>query len=357
MNKKYLIISIFSFAALAVMTGIGIAEFKLHLKGSSKTGSTKIENRIVENPELKLSDVIGEMQFSESENVEPPPEIADTQNGAANSDQAAQTGAKTFSFAVIGDTQGFKPGASGAFQAASAQIKKFNPDFVMALGDLNSSCDGKSGCEEKLNNWKSILGSLFSKTYATMGNHDRTGGSQVDALWQKFFNLPSNGPEGFSELVYSFNYNNSHFVVLDSEKPEEHLINGAQRTWLDQDLSKSAGKKTFVFFHEPAYPLKHKISSSLDVKPADRDALWNILSRHKVKAVFSGHEHITSRKKIGSLYQFGFGNTDIYDHELPPSGTAEYAAQGHNFGIVEVGESVTVKVYSTSGNLLNSFTF
>jgi len=263
----------------------------------------------------------------------------------------------SFSFAVIGDTQRFDPNkADGNLQKAVKNITSKNVDVVMAEGDLLSSCDGKSNCEKGLSDWKNILGSLYPKTYEIMGNHDRAGADKSDVLWQKFFELPQNSPEGYQELAYSFDFGNSHFVVLNSEKPSEHTVDKNQRDWLEKDLKDNKKDNSFVFFHEPSYPVSNKIGSSLDVKPEDRDALWEILKKYKVTGVFNGHENIASRKKVDDIYQFVFGNTDAYDHELPKAGEADYSYQGKNYGIVEVkGKEVTVNVYSTDGSLQDAF--
>jgi hypothetical protein len=263
----------------------------------------------------------------------------------------------SFSFAILGDTQRFDPGnAGGSLQKAVKSIEEKNVGLVVTEGDLLGSCDGKSGCEKKLGEWKNTLGSLYSKTYEMMGNHDRTGGDNADALWQKFFDLPQNGPDGYKELVYSFDHENSHFVVLNSEKPDEHAVDKAQRDWLEKDLQDSQKDNKFVFFHEPAYPVSSKIDESLDADASDRDALWQIFKDQKVTAVFNGHEHIQSRRKVDGVYQFVFGNTDSFDHELPKAGVADYSYKGEHFGIVEIkGKEVTVNVYSVDGNLLDSF--
>lgn len=286
-------------------------------------------------------------------------EISSDNNNAAVpvSDTALESNEAKFSFAILGDTQSFKTGASGSYQKATNSIQKLDPELVFAVGDLVSSCDGGEKCEAKLMDWKNILGPLSAKTYAAQGNHDRTGKEKADAAWQKVFsNFPSNGPAGFSKLVYSFDFENSHFIVLDSDKPKEHIINAVQRDWLEKDLSNNTKENTFVFFHEPAYPTNSKIGESLDVSAGDRDALWNILKNHKVTAVFSGHEHIQSRRNVGGLYQFGFGNTESFDHLAPKSGTAEYFYVGPAFGIVEVnGKKITVKTYSVQGEVLNVF--
>lgn len=257
-------------------------------------------------------------------------------------------------FAIIGDTQNNPDNPGGNLRRAAKNIENQNVSFILALGDLVSSCDEKKECESKLTKWKSF----FKKpVYPVQGNHDRISKIKADEIWQNFFNLPKNGPEGFSELVYSFNYANSHFVALDSDKPEESLINKKQRDWLEADLEKNKQKNVFVFFHEPAYPTNSKIKESLDVNPKDRDALWAILKKHKVTAVFSGHEHIVSRSKTNAIYQFIFGNTDTFNHLPPKPGTAEYFFVGSSYGLVELaGEKITVKTFSVDGTLLNSFT-
>ncbi|MDQ1283660.1 MAG: Metallophos protein [Patescibacteria group bacterium] len=262
-----------------------------------------------------------------------------------------------FSFAVIGDTQRFRAeNAGGSLQTAAREISKIDPNFIVATGDLVSSCDGSLRCEKKFSDWLGILGPLAPRTYAAMGNHDRTSGKKSDAVWRKAFEFPQNGPENYGESVYSFDHENSHFVVLNSEKPGEHTVNKIQRDWLERDLLENGKENTFVFFHEPAFPVSSKIGESLDEDEEERDALWEILKRHNVAAVFNGHEHIASRRQVDGIYQFIIGNTDAYDHDFPGSGVAEYAYQGKHFGIVEVsGKNITVKIYSVDGKILDTF--
>lgn len=344
-KKRKIIIFISAFVAVIFAVGIGIlaAELKIRKDGFNKQiFATVVQEQ--EIPEVKTDPVVGSEESQNSAEVQP------VENQEA---QELKT-----TFAVIGDTQRFEAGNNaGGFQKAVSQIKKQNIDLAVAIGDIVSSCDRKNGCEGKLNDWKNVLGPLFSKTYVTMGNHDRTGDENADELFQKFFSFPTNGPSGFGEFTYSFDLNDSHFVFLDSAKPREHVINKTQRDWLEKDLSVNKLENTFVFYHEPAYPVSSKIDESLDAESGERDALWNIFTRYKITAAFSGHEHIASRKKIGGIYQFVFGNTDSYDHDLPKPGMAEYAYQGQSFGIVEInGKSITVKTLSVDGKILDTFT-
>ena len=269
---------------------------------------------------------------------------------------ASKTADDKLSFGILGDTQSTSFASDSGFYKAVKILKEKNPDFLAAVGDLVSDCNGKSQCQSKMDKWKNVLDALFSKTYAVMGNHDREGGEKSDKLWQNFFSFPTNGPPDFSELTYSLDMKNAHLIFLNSDKPEDHKINLQQRDGLKKDLQESSKELTFVFFHEPAYPVSSKINESLDAHKKDRDALWDILSEEKVTAVFSGHEHIASRKKIDGVYQFIFGNTDSFNHELPVSGVAEYSHKGQAFGWVEaIDKKITVKTFSVDGKELNSF--
>jgi len=271
-------------------------------------------------------------------------------------------------FAVMGDGQYFEAGNSnGALQTAAAQIKKKKVRSVVAMGDLKGNCYDDATCLSYFNAWKSAVSPIYKKTYPVMGNHDRLY-SGADALWQSVFKLPANGPENFSELAYAFNKGNSHFVVLNSSKPNDYIIDFNQRNWLEQDLSQNKKKYVFVFFHMPAFPVTSHIGSALDAFPAERDALWEILDRHRVTAVFSGHEHIFARKKIdssvfsgatNSIYQFTVGNTDSIAYPAPEEGLVDYYSPEKHFLVVKAeNKKIVTQLYSaTTGRRLNSFSF
>lgn len=357
---KKLLLMIFSFIILSAISfgaGIGIAELAIR-NNAKQQEAFSVVSKIQEETTESQPEKIEEAVSVPTEEAVPAEEKTEEAKPAETTAPAPVAEPIAFSFAVLGDAQYAKPGVYGGLQKSIKKITALNADFIIAMGDRVSSCDSKNECKEKLLTWKSFLGKYSSKVYSVQGNHDRTGREKADSAWQEVFNLPTNGPAGYSELVYSFNFKNSHFVILDSEKPEEHIINGTQRAWLEQDLNKNKLANTFIFFHEPAYPVSSKIKESLDVKPGERDALWNIITRHKATAVFVGHEHIHSRRQINGVYQFGFGNTESFDHEMPVPGVAEYAYRGQNFGLVEVKDKeITVKVYSVDGSLLNTKTF
>lgn len=363
-NSKRFGIKFWAFLVLpliAVSIGIFFAFQEFKKNSSSELFSQeeiKAGSKEIPLPKNDQNAQTGQVSQKQNKSAIPPPPQKEEAVPPVESEKA-------FSFAIFGDTQDFKAEDSeGNFQKAVKSIESLNPDKIIAIGDLVSSCNEKD-CEEKLNSWKNEIGLLSTKLYAVQGNHDRTGGKKSDEAWQKVFDFPTNGPEGFSELTYSFDFENSHFVILDSDNPKEHSVNLTQRDWLEKDLAENKKDNTFIFFHEPAYPTSSKIKESLDAKSEDRDALWKILDTHNVSAVFSGHEHLNSRRKIdsaifseakNSLNQLIVGNTDTFDHKEPKEGTTDYSYKGKVFMIINVqGKKITFKVYSVDGEELNSF--
>ena len=339
MSKKLFII-ILPFLILAIFAA---GFFWVRAERIKKENIAKQESVVQKAAEETLADAVQETVVPKIPAVIP-------------EEEKSENSENKFTFAKLGDTQRFNVNdKNGALQKAVAEIKKQNVDFVVSTGDIISGCG--SECAEKLKNWKNVMGPLAGKVYVAMGNHDRSDENKSDKVFQDSFSFPTNGPSGYSELVYSFDYKNSHFVFLNSEKPEENLIDSKQRNWLESDLAGTRKENKFIFFHAPAYPLSSKIGESLDEHVKDRDALWAIFKKYNVTAVFNGHEHIHSRRNVEGIWQFDFGNTDSFDHELPKSG-ADFSYRGQAFGIVEVdGRNIKVKTISVDGKIINEFSF
>jgi len=271
----------------------------------------------------------------------------------------------SFSFAVIGDSRGSISGRTGLLKTAVTQIAQKTDGPIFPMGDEVNSCKGDLKCKRDFQHWRSLWGKIISRNYSVVGNHDRSN-SGSDKTWQDLFPLPENGPAGFKRLTYSYDYGDGHFVVLDSEKPAEHVINKVQRDWLDKDLDKTNKTYTFVFYHEPAFNISRD-NDGLVMDKDQRDAFWKIIDKHNVTAVFNGHEHLYGRKKITSkvfpgekntIYQITVGNTDVNQADTPKSGLSDYAYKGKSFLIVTVNNhKITLNLYSLFGKLINSYTF
>ena len=173
---------------------------------------------------------------------------------------------------------------------------------------------------------------------------------------------PQTGP-GYVENVYSFNYGNAHFVVLNSNYwytghrnatgfsrkyadkeannialkhlggNREGYIRANQLEWLERDLQAAQDDPNidwaFLIFHEPAFPNGGHVRDTMywgvsgkgevggynesDAPLGDvvdmRNRFWKIVAKYnKVLAVLCGDEHNYSRTRVDSTvhpdYQF-----------------------------------------------------
>jgi hypothetical protein len=201
---------------------------------------------------------------------------------------------------------------------------------------------------------------------------------------------PANGPHlpagsddpTYIENVYSFDYGNSHFVMLNnnykdlrgtSDDSEKGKIIGRQLEWLRRDLASASQKgheNIFVFFHEPAFPNGGHLGDSMHhngneayVKP--RNEFWRLLCQHNVVAVFCGHEHNYSRtlidKKVDESFSrpiwqivTGGGGAPFHNQERSPwrRSVRFFSPRQHYCLITVSGRRVELRVYDPQGNLI-----
>jgi predicted phosphodiesterase len=192
--------------------------------------------------------------------------------------------------------------------------------FMVTVGDMSPALDVRYTIDHTLG--KDFL------WFPVMGNHeydDKKTGFKVlrDYDLDPNGDLPPNiinrGPEGCPETTYSFNYGNSHFVVLNEYCDVDRVTDGAMvkplRKWLKDDLEANKQTHIFVFGHEPAYPLpdvdneqERHVGDSLDAYPKSRDLFWKILDDYDVVAFFSGHTHTFNAAQFDGVWQINDGH-------------------------------------------------
>jgi 3',5'-cyclic AMP phosphodiesterase CpdA len=264
----------------------------------------------------------------------------------------AQSAFADFKFAVIGDTQGnnedginFK--VSGKLMEI---IKSEKVDFILVSGDMVTGSNRSSKHIKQLKKWKSFIDAYEISAYCVAGNHVIQSETSED-IFRSIFELPDNGPEDFKELVYSFDYQNAHFVAVHTEEYGNfHNIGEEQFRWLCEDLGKIKNRAIFVFGHDPAYPRKH-INDSLDRFPARRDEMWSLFKEKRVKVYFCGHDHLYDRSLRDGVYQIITGGGGGHLYAAPDEGGF------HHFIMVEVRNngSSTVVVKDIDGAVRDSF--
>ncbi|RKY52589.1 MAG: hypothetical protein DRP89_07455 [Candidatus Neomarinimicrobiota bacterium] len=171
--------------------------------------------------------------------------------------------------------------------------------------------------------------------YPVVGNHEVETEKDMAYLRKYITGLPyivNRGPKGCSETMYSFNYGNAHFVVINeycdgrSDIGTDGDIVDATYSWLVKDLNKNKKKYIFVFGHEPGFPfpdmdsgrLRHK-TNSLNKYSGNRDRFWKLMRERGVVAYICGHTHATSIKKIRGVVQLDAGHSRGYGDTGAPS--------------------------------------
>lgn len=152
--------------------------------------------------------------------------------------------------------------------------------------------------------------------YAVPGNHDYLGGETRTTHKIPYFDLispPTKGEAGGvasgKKEYYSFNYNNIHFVALDSYGFEagtghQRIFDpaGPQITWLKRDLAAAQTDSTIkwivAFWHHPPYSRgTHNTDTAADLIEI-RQNIIPILEQYRVDLVMNGHSHVYERSGL-----------------------------------------------------------
>lgn len=135
-------------------------------------------------------------------------------------------------FIILGDNRdGYH-----TFKQIIEQVNAQNPAFVIDNGDLVYS-----GKPNQYRLFDKLTARITTTLCTTLGNHDiRKNGRSIYAML-------------YGPAYYSFDFDGSHFVFLDSSPGwvEKQAISDEQYSWLEKDLTKAQGEKIFVITHIP----------------------------------------------------------------------------------------------------------
>ncbi|NLG60141.1 MAG: hypothetical protein GX538_08255 [Gammaproteobacteria bacterium] len=192
---------------------------------------------------------------------------------------------------------------------------------------------------------------------AAIGNHEVDEG-HAD-LYVAQFDLPRNGPDGIEpERVYSMEYSDALFVVLDSNLEPEPQVE-----WLDQTLGASEATWKFVVFHHPLY----------SPRPGDRGqpelkAAWTpVFEKHGVDLVLTGDDHAYMRSHPlrgdqvmespadGPIYILSVAGTKMYGQEDAPY-VARRFTDIATYQVIDIeGGRLEYTSYDIDGQVMDAF--
>jgi 3',5'-cyclic-AMP phosphodiesterase len=354
---------------------------------------------------------------------------------------APAAGGGSFSFAYLSDGRPSSGGGFLSFNGVNAEVTprlladgyRRGAEFAMFGGDLISG--GTSNVEHlgmMLDTWKLLndpVGHVMP-IYEGIGNHEilydyfvdaqntrystsRGGDRGTEAEFARRFVNPSNAPDPevrngvtgppYLGNVYSFDFGNSHFVMLNttywyttggpaSDRALGLKLLGGNRNgylmanqlaWLDKDLAAARQRglrHIFVVGHEAPFPAGGHVADSMwwnglnDTTIPSGDVLdmrsryLTILNRYRVTALMAGHEHNYSRVVAGPevdkaltrpLTQFvsGGAGAPLYaqDDKAPWfKAVKSFAATYHYVLFTVAGDVVRFEAIDLDGRVIDS---
>jgi hypothetical protein len=200
-----------------------------------------------------------------------------------------------YSFWIIGDAG---TGSSDQKAVRDAYLKVnggSHSDGFILLGD-NAYEDGTDAelTAKHFNVYPTVMQNTFM--WATIGNHENqsNGVGHLAA-----FTLPteaqSGGVASKSELYYSFDFGNIHWICLDSEKSGNKVTDPMYK-WLEQDLQAAKQDWLIAFWHTSPYSWGSHDSDEEGVEMRERFVA--LLEKYGVDMVFTGHSHNYERSYL-----------------------------------------------------------
>lgn len=211
------------------------------------------------------------------------------------------------------------------------------PDARLALhaGDMINDSEQ----DYQWGEWFEILDGHSQRmvTVPVMGNHELHGDDQA-VQFHQHFNNPKNGPEGYRESAYHFDYQGVRFLILNSNK--DWAPN--QVEYVRSVLENNPNKWTVVSFHHPVFSSSWNDRDNKSV----RDSWLPLLEEHDVDLVLQGHDHIYSRGHVaanqvseteqsGPVYVIAMAGSKMYPAPLPISGIDNWTPNGGREVITE----------------------
>ena len=200
----------------------------------------------------------------------------------------AEGGEEGFTFLYVTDPQAQRPDHFDRFAEVIETASAEYPDarFIVSAGD--NVDEGKN-----VKHWNYLLNStdklLDLPFMPTTGNHE-----DEKAVITENFVLP-NVPEQDLEtgVYYSYDYNDVHFTVLNTNDIEDDKLGAAQIEWMKNDIKSSDAKWKVVVLHKAVYSNGSHYDDG-DVKGM-RAQLSALLPYLGVDLVLQGHDHVYLR--------------------------------------------------------------
>lgn len=228
--------------------------------------------------------------------------VSDAANKTATTGDAEAAESENFTALIFPDSQSAD---YRGWDALAKEAYKRNPTaaFFINMGDLVDNGEDASQWDA----WFTAVEPMIEDIpfVGVMGNHET-----YNLQWQvrepkaylSLFDFPAVPQREDKNRYYSFDYNDVHFVVLDTqlaERPEAEREQALAReeAWLRHDLAATKARWKVVLMHKDT--LRYPNTKRSDTVPGITDmgyAFMPIFDEYHVDAVVSAHYHMYRRR-------------------------------------------------------------
>ena len=156
--------------------------------------------------------------------------------------------------------------------------------FVVNLGDFVYQ-----GRDNEYRDYLALISGLKPKIYHVPGNHDLVGPGERN--FKKYF----------GKLYYSFDYKNTHFIVLNNAFKK--YFDKRQFNWLRKDLANTKKEHIVVLMHRPTFDPANIFDEYVMSGREVVKQLMELFEQYGVDYVITGHLHCYAKtKRNGIVY-------------------------------------------------------
>lgn len=178
-----------------------------------------------------------------------------------------------YTMIILGDRTGTADHET--FTRILQEVRIWQPELLINVGDLVEGYTKSAAVLEQ--QWDTIIRLLRATEVPyrlTPGNHDVYDSTSENIFLRRF-----------GRTYYSFDFQNSHFTIIDNSRWDSaEALPATQLSWLQQDLAAAQNARwRFVFMHRSFW-----MSALRRNRP---DKLHQLFQTYRVNYVFSGHDH------------------------------------------------------------------
>jgi len=191
-------------------------------------------------------------------------------------------------------------------------LNSLDPDLVIHVGDMVHPVPEAVTYSEAVARFKEAVAGLNAPLRCVPGNHD-IGDKLADyvpagSIREPYIDLYR---EHFGADYYAHEAGASVFLVLNTSLINSGLENASrQERWFEEQLQQHTGKNVFVCMHYPPFIAQEEEAGHYDnIDQPGRQWFVDLVARHRVTGVFTGHVHNFFYNRIGSTPVFSMPST------------------------------------------------